>query len=175
MDNCLEAMKKRTENELRSIKDAWRLDGSAIVWNRKAAGGKNEGDAVGFSTRPSGHRNVFLRIDGKLVGFVYARIVWFLHTGVYPDQEIDHIDCNPLNDDPRNLRLASREENNQNTRFGRTRKPFKGTYQDKRNGKWHCQVQAFGKVHGQYGFDNQEQAYAARQELASALHGEFAR
>lgn len=168
-------MKTRTQRELDVIQDSWRLDGAVIVWNRDARGGKREGDPVGFSTRPTGHRNVFLRIDGKLVGFVYARIVWFLHTGIYPDQEIDHIDCNPANDHPNNLRLASREQNNHNIRFGRTRKPLKGTWQDRRNGKWHCQVQAFGKVHGQYGFDNQEQAYAARQELASALHGEFAR
>lgn len=168
-------MKQRTQRELDAIKDAWRLDGATIVWNRDANRGKRKGDPVGFSTRKSGHRNVYLSIDGKFTGFVYARIVWLLHTGTYPEQEIDHIDCNPTNDHPSNLRLASREENNQNTRFGRTRKTFKGTFQDRRNGKWHCQLQAFGKVHGRYGFDTQEEAYAARQELAKVFHGAFAR
>jgi hypothetical protein len=169
------AIRKLSQSTLDAIKQAWRLDGSVIVWNRDARGGKREGDPVGFSTRKSGHRNVFLSLDGKFTGFVYARIVWFLHHGDYPDAEIDHIDCDPSNDHPSNLRLASREENNQNTRFGRTRKPFKGTYQDKRTNKWHCQLQAFGKVHGRYGFETQEQAYAARQELANTFHGAFAR
>jgi hypothetical protein len=168
-------MKPRTQHELDAIKDAWRLDGAVIVWNRNANGGKRKGDPVGYSTRKFGHRNVFLTINGKLTGFVYSRIVWFLHTGAYPEKEIDHIDCNPDNDHPTNLRLASREENLHNTRFGKTRKAYKGTYQDRRSGKWHCQVQAFGEVHGRYGFATQLEAYNVRMQLAKELHGNFAR
>ena len=168
-------MKTIPETHLEAIKQAWHLNGAELVWARPANGGKNVGDPVGFSTRKTGHRNVYLQINGKLRGFVYARVVWFLHTGQYPELEIDHIDCNPLNDHPANLRLATRSQNLHNTRFGRTRAKFKGTYQDKRSKKWHCQVQVAGKVHGQYGFETQEQAYAARQALATELHGAFAR
>ena len=158
-----------------AIKSSWKIQEGVLVWARKANGGKNVGDPVGFSVRKAGHKNVYLTIGGKLQGFVYARVVWMLHYGKWPEQEIDHIDCNPQNDAIENLRQASREENNQNTRFGRSGKTCKGTFQDKRTGKWHCQVQAFGKVHGRYGFETEQQAYDARMALAKDLHGEFAR
>ena len=161
--------------ESNAIAKSWRLNNGVIIWNRPANGGKKVGDPVGFSTRKSGHRNVFLSIGGKLRGFVYARVVWFLHYGFWPKEEIDHIDCDPQNDRIENLRPANRYENTQNTRWGRTGKKCKGTWQNKSNGKWSCQVQAFGKVYGEYGFLTEEDAYAARQKLATKLHGEFAR
>jgi hypothetical protein len=168
-------IKTVSEFETQCIKNSWRLCDGVIVWNRPANGGKKIGDIVGVSIRKSGHKNVYLSVSGKLQGFVYARVVWLLHYGTWPEFEVDHIDCNPQNDAVENLRQATRFENCQNTRFGRTQKAFKGTFQDKRNGKWHCQIQAFGQVHGLYGFDSQQDAYAARQELAKQLHGEFAR
>ena len=167
--------RKITDAETQAILSSWSLHENSIVWNRTAKGGKSIGDAVGFSVKKSGHRSVFLTIDRKLKGFVYSRVVWLLHYGEWPSGEIDHIDCNPQNDKIENLRIATRFENCQNTRYGRTRKEFKGTFQDKRNSKWHCQVQAFGKVHGKYGFATQEEAFDARQKLAKELHGEFAR
>ncbi len=164
-----------SEKETQAILSSWKLVDGVIVWSRPANGGKKIGDPVGFSTRKSGHKNIYLFVDGKLRGFVYARVVWLLHYGEWPSQEIDHIDCNSQNDKIENLRIATRFENCQNTRYGRTQRPFKGTYQDKKTGKWHCQIQAFGKVHGVYGFLTQEDAYQARQQLAKKLHGEFAR
>ena len=168
-------MKDISSKETQQILSSWKLNDGIIVWNRNAKGGKKIGDAVGFSTRKSGHKNIFLTIDKKFKGFVYARVVWLLHYGEWPNKEIDHIDCNPQNDKIENLRLATRFQNCHNTRFGRTKKAFKGTFQDKRNGKWHCQIQAFGRVYGRYGFKTQEQAYEARQKLATELHGTFAR
>lgn len=42
----------------------------------------------------------------------YSRIVWRLHYGRIPDGlQVDHIDCNPLNDDISNLRLLTPSEN----------------------------------------------------------------
>lgn len=168
-------IKNINEIETQAIKSSWCLRDGVILWNRPANGVKKIGDPVGFSTRKSGHRSIFLSINGKLSGFVYSRVVWFLHHGHWPSEEIDHIDCNPQNDRIENLRLATRFQNCQNTRYGRTQKSCKGTFQDKRNGKWHCQIQAFGKVYGKYGFLTQQEAYEARQLLAEKLHGEFAR
>lgn len=42
------------------------------------------------------------------------RIIWFLHTGNWPVHEIDHIDGNPANNSPDNLRDVTHSENEQN-------------------------------------------------------------
>ena len=42
------------------------------------------------------------------------RFVWFLKTGIEPTSEIDHIDRDPGNNQFFNLRLASRQQQNQN-------------------------------------------------------------
>ena len=164
-----------TQEETDAILASWALRDGVIVWARNANAGRKIGDPVGFSTRKSGHRNVFLWVSKKLRGYVYARVVWLLHHKEWPAQEIDHIDCNSQNDSIENLRLATRAQNCQNTRYGRANREFKGTYQDKRSGKWNCQIQSNGKVYGQYGFSTPQEAYAARLQLASKLHGEFAR
>ena len=164
----------RTPEETEAILQSWKLQNGVIVWKRNANANKKIGDPVGFSTRKSGHKNIYLTINKKFRGFVYARVVWLLHHGVWPDGEVDHIDCNSQNDSIENLRIVNRFQNCQNTR-GRTHKLFKGTFQDKRNGKWHCQLQAYGKVYGKYGFATQLEAYEARQKLAQEFHGEYAR
>jgi hypothetical protein len=169
------ALKIVTQEETQAIRTSWALHDGVIVWARNANGGKKIGDPVGFSTRKSGHKNVFLHSGGKLRGYVYARVVWLLHYGEWPSTEVDHIDCNSQNDKIQNLRLATRSQNCHNTRYGRADRPFKGTFQDRRNGKWNCQIQVNGKVHGRYGFSTQQEAYEARLQLAVKLHGEFAR
>jgi hypothetical protein len=169
------AIKPVLDIESQNIKESWYLHDGVIFWKRNANGGKKAGDPVGFSCRKSGHRNVFLTINGKFKGFVYSRVVWFLHYGEWPTEEVDHIDCNPQNDNIENLRLANRSQNCQNTRFGKKGKLFKGTYKDTRSNKWYCQVQAFGKVYSKCGFDTQEEAYVFRQKIAAEVHGNFAR
>lgn len=163
------------QDQLDAIRASWAVKGDVLVWARKAAGGKKVGDPVGFSLRKSGHRNVFLRHEGKSYGYVYARVVWFLHHGTMPDGEIDHINCDPTDDRIENLRVVTREQNLWNTERSRTGQKKKGYYQDARNGKFHVQVQCGGKVHGLYGFSTEAEAIAARQTLAARLHGEYAR
>lgn len=163
------------QDQLDAIKTSWTVQDGKIFWARDARGGKSVGDLVGFSSRKSGHRNIFLYVKGKLRGYVYSRIVWFLHYGTMPDGEIDHINCDPADDRIENLRVATRAENMWNTSRSRTGQEKRGYYQDARNGKYHVQVQCDGKVHGLYGFETEAVARAARETLAARLHGEFAR
>lgn len=166
-------IKTLTQNQMDEIKRSWKIVNDELVWARDTNRGKKINDKVGLSTKKTGHQNVFLYIDGKQKGFVLSRIIWFLTTGEYPIFEIDHIDRNPKNNKFSNLRLANRSENNCNKRGKINRLGLKGTYQDIRTGKWHCQIQKNGKVHGRYGFNTTYEAYAVRMELAKQLHGEF--
>jgi hypothetical protein len=168
-------MKIIPEDQLEAIQRSWAVLDSTLVWARNTARGKKIGDPVGFSSRKSGHRNVVLWHKGKLYSYVYARIIWFLHYGVMPDGEIDHINCDPIDDRIENLRVVTREQNLWNTQKSRTGETKHGYYQDKRTGKYHVQVQCNGKVHGIYGLATQEDARIAREKLASQLHGEYAR
>jgi hypothetical protein len=57
---------------------------------------------------PSGYLRA--NVKGRVV-FAH-RIVWFLETGDFPNENIDHKDGDPSNNNPNNLRLFSDRENN---------------------------------------------------------------
>jgi hypothetical protein len=160
-----------SDAELDFIQSSWRLDNNDLYWVK----GRAKGKKVCSSDRRSGHENVYLRYAGKLRGYVKARIIWFFRTGEYPTLYVEHKDCNPKNNSADNLRLATHSENMANASVGRTGRTKKGVYLDKRVGKYYAQVQKDGIVVSKSGFDTFDEAYIARQQIASKLFGEFAR
>jgi hypothetical protein len=60
------------------------------------------------------------------------RIVWFLETGEFPYENIDHKDGNPANNNPNNLRLFSEKENSR-----AFCKPTKNSSSKYRGVAWH--------------------------------------
>jgi hypothetical protein len=167
----MSTVKKLTDNEMFKIKQSWILDGNVLIWKV----GRCAGKPVATSVRRAGHQNVFLRVDGKLKGFVLARIIWLLRTGEYPDLYVEHRDGNPQNNSVNNLRLATHSQNMANLTVGRTGREKKGVYLNKKSGKYYVQVQKDGIVHGRCGFLNFDDAYIYRQSLAQELFGEYAR
>jgi hypothetical protein len=147
----------RSEFELLSSWAAWtaRFCGKQAGWQNK-----------------DGYRKIW--INGKL--HRAHRIVFALATGVLlaEQDQIDHIDGNPANERPSNLRLATHGENQRNTKrhIGNST-GFKGVFPHRK--KFAAQIKAAGVRRCLGSFDTPEEAHAAYVRAARELHGEFAR
>lgn len=130
---------------------------------------KANGDVYPFVSKPSGHRVVSVWHDGKTKKLQYARVVWVLVNGDFPEKEIDHIDCNPANNDISNLRLASRTQNNWN----KSLTDANGVY--KHGNTWRAEITVNGIKHRVSKFSTKELAVEFRNLMSAMLHGEFAR
>lgn len=90
-------------------------------------------------------------------------------------EELDHIDCNKLNNQKTNLRLATRKTN----AFNRGKKAdnksgYKGVYLEKRTGKYYAQIKYEDKITHLGTYETKESAAAAYNEAAKQYHGEYA-
>ena len=90
--------------------------------------------------------------------------------------EVDHKDGNGLNNRRLNLRLAEAVQNKRNTKIARhNTSGFKGVTFHKQTGKWHAQIQHFGR-HISLGLHKSpEAAHEAYCNGSSQYHGDFGR
>lgn len=114
-------------------------------------------------------RNVTVR--GKHIRKTH--LIWFLHHGMWPTWEVDHVNRDDTDDRIDNLRDASRRENAQNTS-----KPsltgLKGVYNCGRKTKpWQAQIRIRGHKVNLGRFATQEEAYEAWKRAAEKEQGEF--
>ena len=109
-------------------------------------------------------------IDGKLKRV--HRVLFEKYHGIIPDgMEVDHINRIPTDNCIENLRLATRTQNQQNTRkhFDNT-SGFKNISWHKRNCKWQVQLGVNG-INKNYGyFENIEDAIKKRDETIVILN-----
>ena len=99
---------------------------------------------------------------------------WAIFYGKWPDQEIDHIDRNPLNNKIKNLRLASRQENSCNRSIYKRRvntSLFKGV--SKVGSRWKAAIDTGGNRTYIGLFKTEVVAAVAYDLVGSVLHGEF--
>ena len=102
------------------------------------------------------------------------RLAWLYVIGQWPDGEIDHVNCNPLDNRFANLREADRFGNTRNTKKRRDNTSgYKGV--GRKKGRWVARIWAGGKRKHIGYFDTAEAAYAAYVAEADKQHGEFAR
>jgi hypothetical protein len=93
-----------------------------------------------------------------------------------PDEYVDHIDCNGLNNRRGNLRLATISQNNRNRRKQKnTSSSYKGVSWHKRTNKWQAVIRANDKQEYLGLFDTPIEAHEAYKVAANRLFGEFAR
>jgi hypothetical protein len=82
----------------------------ANAWNARLA--VKEAGTIKHDCRTSYRR---IKIDGRL--YLAHRLAWLLHYGRWPDDQIDHIDQDGLNNRVNNLREVSHQVNHKNKRM----------------------------------------------------------
>lgn len=103
----------------------------------------------------------------------------YLHRFIMGDPEgleVDHRDCNGLNNSKSNLRVANDSQQNCNQRIQkRSYSGIKGVGWNKTRGKWQAYI-GLGQKTRHLGFYNtKEEAAAARATAANILHRDFVR
>lgn len=109
------------------VRSLFHYDASAgrLVWARKISPFSSVpvGRVAGTLVPVCGYRAI--RIDKR--GYYEHRLIWFWHHGKWPDGEIDHVNGVKTDNRIENLRVASREQNQQNTKlFATNRTGAKG-------------------------------------------------
>ncbi len=107
--------------------------------------------------------------------YLCHRIVWFLHHGAWPDEDIDHINGNKVDNRIENLRPVSRSQNMSNVGMQKNNKSgFIGVFWETRAGKWKAVV-AKNKKNISLGlFECPVEAAIAYNEAALKYHGSYA-
>ncbi|MDD1016872.1 HNH endonuclease signature motif containing protein [Pseudomonas rubra] len=126
--------------------------------------------------KPAGYicldKGMYVTIDKK--GYRAHRLAWFYMTGVWPTDQVGHIDRNPNNNVWANLREATASQNSHNTKRAHTNTSgVKGVVWIPSLGKWRAQVKLEGVSHYAGDFDHLEPAAIAVRALRERLHGEF--
>jgi hypothetical protein len=123
------------------------IRGGNLRWAREGGVGPSShvyGDLVG-SIGKGGYRSVKIRIDGVKTTLKCHRIVMMLSSGfdLSSDLIIDHINGDKLNNDPRNLRIATIKSNCRNKQSARLDSNSKllGVSYIKSTGKWRARLQ----------------------------------
>ncbi len=121
----------------------------------------------------NGHGYILIWVRGRKYGA--HRLGWLYTFGEWPPHEIDHI--NGARDDNRlaNLRLATRAQNEANTRrSSRNTSGVKGVSWHKRTSTWRAHIVVNGKQKHLGHFTSINAAAAAYQTAAATHFGEFA-
>lgn len=132
-------------------------------WNTKYAGTK-----AGSPEPVSGYERISI---GDRI-FKAHRLAWVWMTGDSPEHEVDHINCDRMDNRWCNLREATHSQNRANiATWGSL--GLKGVTQY--GNRFMAKITKHGKYYYLGTFDSPEEAHAAYMKAARELHGEFAR
>ncbi len=154
----------------RAFLDVFEYKEGMLFWRVKVSDKVNVGDRAGSLMRGVGRRRIRL----NNVVWQEHRVIYLMIHGYLPN-EIDHIDCNPLNNKIENLRPATRLSNAWNQRVStRNRSGFKNVHWKKDKRKWKVEVRSENTVHFVGYFDDVEKANLAAIAARNHFHKEFA-
>lgn len=160
-------MKKITQDYLHQVFDY--VDGH-LIWKMKVGPRVKVGEKCGHLRKDGYVQIIFQRK-------VYSahRLIWFYVYGVWPKEEVDHIDGNKSNNKIENLRDVTKSQNQQNRKKTKSNTSgWKGVFLDVRNNKWYGKITVNKKKQYLGYFATAHEAHLAYCEAAKKLHGNFA-
>ena len=144
----------------------FRTDRGLIAFNCKFAG-----KPAGCKQTPKRRRSSYIHIKINNKTHYAHRLAWLYMFGEWPENHIDHIDGNGLNNRLENLRDVSNRGNsmNQKTPLNNT-SGVKGVYWNKECKKWRARIMINGKSKS-LGYHTTLEAAAAARAAAALEHG----
>lgn len=137
------------------------LETGQVFWREQA----------GYITT-GGYRRI--PIGGKDVSAHH--VIFALKHGRWPQASIDHINGDPLDNRPENLRECTHAQNMWNKRLYRNNKSgVKGVHWHKQVGKWCAQIKHNGKLIVAGYYKDIAEATQAVAKLREQFHGDFAK
>ena len=144
-------------------------DTGVFRWLVRVSSHRDAGDVAGNKNKRGYWKIVY---GGKI--YAAHRLAWFFTYGVWPTENIDHINRVRTDNRIANLRLCSVAKNSFNMRRDRQNSSgYKGVYWHKKAKKYSAAVK-LNRVSYYLGlFNTAEEAYKAYVNKAKQLHGEF--
>lgn len=120
---------------------------------------------------PSGHG--YRKIGFEGIRIYEHQAAWLYIYDEWPP-EVDHRDGNKSNNALANLRIATRTQNNFNSKREPGQSGLRGAYLDTRSLRWFSKIQIGWQVKYLGAFDSAEEAHLAFMKAVELHHGEFA-
>ena len=147
-------------------------ESGVMTWKKVLSNRAKLGGICGGNIDSKGYGRVCF--DGKQ--YRAHRVAWALFYGQEPDQQIDHINGNRLDNRIANLRLASNAENSRNCRLSKNNTSgVTGVCYHSRAKKWFAQIMFNRKNHFLGLHDTKEKAIEARKKAETQYFGQFAK
>lgn len=158
-----------TADELRALLD-YDPETGVFKWRVNTSRKIRSGDTAG-TTNERG----YVRVGINKRMYAAHRLAWLHVHGLWPHDQIDHINGDRGDNRIANLRIATGSQNCRNTTCHRdNRSGVKGVTFEKRRRKWKAQILVSGRHRNLGCFDRIEDAASAYRAAAREHFGEFA-
>ena len=149
-----------------------------LSWRYRHGGsiGDKRFNARYFGCPVGNEHNGYLRLSLKQKFYTGHRIAWAIHYGRWPQDVIDHIDGDGMNNRIANLRECTQAENMRSRGPNRdNRSGVRGVHWSKSHGMWCARLTVAGKVHRFGRYKTIEEAAAVIREKSPNVLGDFCR
>jgi len=148
--------------------------GGVLVWIAPSKYHKNVAGNIAGTPIPnkSGKQYWHVSINGRK--YKRSHLVYCMTTGRWPQEQIDHIDGNSLNDDPSNLREATHMQNMWNLKRRKRRLALPMGVKLLASGRYQARIRVNNKCLALGSFETSEMASAVYQSARKQHFGEFA-